>query len=45
MEMQDGIAKVNQERICPNEAISITLDDLKRLDELISRIEANVDVS
>ena len=54
MEMIDGKARINQnkcngcgrcERICPNGAISIKLDDPKRLDEFISRIEANVDVS
>jgi UDP-glucose 4-epimerase len=54
MDMIDGIAKVNQEkclgcgrceRVCQNEAISITIDDPKRLDEFIRRIEANVDVS
>jgi ferredoxin len=54
MEMEDGIAKVNQdkclgcgrcERICPNGAIKISLDDPERIEELISRIEASVDVS
>jgi len=48
------LAKVNQEnclgcgrceRVCPNGAKSITHDDPRRLDEFISRIEANVDVS
>jgi heterodisulfide reductase subunit A-like polyferredoxin len=54
MEIQDGIAQVNQnkclgcgrcERVCLNGAISINLDDPKRIEELISRIEASVDVS
>ncbi|NVM43374.1 MAG: 4Fe-4S binding protein [Candidatus Lokiarchaeota archaeon] len=54
MEMIDGKAKVNQEkclgcgrceRVCQNKAISITIDDPKRLDEFIRRIEAKVDVS
>lgn len=33
------------ERVCPNGAISIKLDDPKRLDEFIKRIERSVDVS
>ncbi|MHA1979889.1 MAG: DUF362 domain-containing protein [Promethearchaeota archaeon] len=54
MEMIDGTAKVNQEkclgygrceRVCPNNAITISLNDPKRLDEFIHRIEAKVDVS
>ena len=54
MEMKDGIATVNQdtclgcgrcERVCQSGAITITLDDPKRIEELIRRIEASVDVS
>ncbi|GAH33854.1 unnamed protein product [marine sediment metagenome] len=33
------------ERICPNAAISIKIDDYSRIDELIARIEAHVDVT
>jgi len=52
--MEDGIAKVNQDRclgcgrceqVCPNGAITISLDDPKRIEELICRIEKSVDVS
>jgi len=54
MEMVGEVATVNQARClgcgrcvgtCPNEAISITIDDPGRVDELISKIESHVDVS
>ena len=54
MEMIDGIAKVNQERClgcgrcestCPNDAISIDIDDISRVDELIKILESHVEVS
>jgi UDP-glucose 4-epimerase len=54
MEMVDGLAQVNQEYclgcgrcegICPNEAISISLDDPHCVDELITTIEAHVEVN
>ena len=54
MEMIDGIAKVNQERClgcgrcestCPNDAISIEIDDISRVDELIKILESHVEVS
>ena len=52
--MEDGKAKIDQnnclgcgrcERKCPNDAISITIDDINSVNELISRIESYVDVS
>ncbi len=54
MEMIDEEARVNQdnclgcgrcESICPNDAISIEISDLSRVDELIEKLEAHVDVS
>lgn len=54
MDMIDGKAEVNQTRClgcgkcettCPNGAISITLDDLNRVDEFINTLESYVDVS
>ncbi|MHA2290039.1 MAG: DUF362 domain-containing protein [Promethearchaeota archaeon] len=53
MEMHDGIAIVNQRRclgcgrcesVCPNEAISITIDDDSRVNELIDKLESVVEV-
>ncbi|MHA1459702.1 MAG: DUF362 domain-containing protein [Promethearchaeota archaeon] len=50
----DGKAVIDQsrclgcgrcEKACPNGAVSITLDDPKRLDEFIQRIEKSADVS
>jgi len=52
--MEDGKAKIDQnnclgcgrcERKCPNDAISITIDDINSVNELIARIESYVDVS
>jgi len=54
MEMINGLAQVNQaqclgcgrcESTCPNEAISISIDDPSRVDELINKIESHVEVS
>lgn len=54
MEMIDGIAQVNQEQClgcgkcestCPNEAISISIDDPSRVDEIINKIESHVEAS
>lgn len=54
MEMIDEKAKVNQKRclgcgrcenICPNDAISIEFSDIRRVDELIEKLEAHVDVT
>ena len=48
------IAYVNQDRclgcgrcesVCPNEAITITIDDASRVNELIKTIESYVDVT
>jgi ferredoxin len=52
--MEDGKAKIDQsnclgcgrcERVCQNDAISITLDDVSSVEELIARIESYVEVS
>ncbi|MHA1671486.1 MAG: hypothetical protein ACTSV5_13040 [Promethearchaeota archaeon] len=52
--MEDGKGKINQnnclgcgrsERKCPNDAISITIDDVGNINELIDRIESYVNVS
>ena len=54
MEMIDEKAIVNQKRclgcgrcesVCPNEAISIEFNDIKRVDDLIEKLEAHVDVT
>jgi ferredoxin len=54
MEMIDEKAKVNQKRClgcgrcestCPNDAISIEFSDVRRVDELIEKLEAHVDVT
>jgi electron transport complex protein RnfB len=54
MEIENGIGKINQEkclgsgqceRVCPNNVITISLDDPKQLEEFIKRIEKIVDVS
>ncbi|MHA1543228.1 MAG: DUF362 domain-containing protein, partial [Candidatus Hodarchaeales archaeon] len=53
MKMVDGIAHVNQKRClgcgrcesaCQNDAISITIDDKSRVDELIATIESYSDL-
>jgi len=33
------------ERLCPNQAISITIEDYSHIDELIARYESRVDIS
>ncbi|MCP4763017.1 MAG: 4Fe-4S dicluster domain-containing protein [archaeon] len=52
--MVNGKAKVDQDlcigcghcsQKCPNNAISVEVDDPKRYDELISLIESHVDVT
>jgi len=54
MELVDGIAEVNQarclgcgrcEHVCPNGAISITIDDESRVNEIIAKLESYVDVA
>ena len=54
MEMVDGTAVVNQvnclgcgrcERECPNDAISIAIDDYRGFDKMIARTESCVDVT
>lgn len=54
MQMIDAKAQVNQEkclgcgrceRICPSAAISITLDDPKKISDLFRKIEGSVDVT
>jgi len=53
MKMVEGIAHVNQKRClgcgrcesaCQNDAISITIDDKSRVDELIATIESYSDL-
>ena len=54
LEMKNNKAIINQknclgcgrcERECPNHAISISIDDYSRIDELIARFESKVDIS
>ena len=33
------------ERVCPQEAITVTIDDYSRIDELVTRFEKRVDIS
>ena len=33
------------ERVCPNKAISISIDDYSLIDELVARFESRVDIS
>jgi Fe-S-cluster-containing hydrogenase component 2 len=52
--MENDKAMINQENCmgcgrcemtCPNKAISISIDDYSRIDELIARFESRVDIS
>ena len=54
LKMKDGKATINQdhcmgcgrcEMTCKNGAVSITIDDYSRIDELIERFESKVDIS
>jgi UDP-glucose 4-epimerase len=54
MRMTDEIAYVNQDRclgcgrcesVCPSEAITISIDDVSRVNELIKTLESHVDVA
>ena len=54
LKMKNGKAMINQkncrgcgrcENKCPNKAISITIDDFSRIDELVARFEERVDIT
>jgi ferredoxin len=54
LKMENDKAMINQENCmgcgrcemtCPNKAISISIDDYRRIDELITRFESRVDIS
>ena len=54
LKMENDKATINQENCmgcgrcemtCPNKAISITIDDYSRIDELIARFESRVDIT